>query len=113
MRISDWSSDVCSSDLGRRVEKGITSPSRQGNRLCDQRQFAVGESVELGDGALDRLGDRVRPEAELLRPDEGDVGDPHEAEQGPKVRLLAVAGDARSLTVEPAARFDQDRKSVV
>src|SRR3546814_1048845 len=83
MRISDWSSDVCSSDL------------------------------ELGDGALDRLGDRVRPEAELLRPDEGDVGDPHEAEQGPKVRLLAVAGDARSLTVEPAARFDQDRKSVV
>src|SRR3546814_8881433 len=48
---------------GRRVEKGITSPSRQGNRLCDQRQFAVGESVELGDGALDRLGDRVRPEA--------------------------------------------------
>src|SRR3546814_7078652 len=31
MRISDWSSDVCSSDLGRRAPQSSCSIARQGN----------------------------------------------------------------------------------
>src|SRR3546814_10383915 len=54
MRISDWSSDVCSSDLGVSKELGLDKPS--GNRSAVQRKYRVlaagAPSVDLADNKL-------------------------------------------------------------
>src|SRR3546814_9947299 len=51
MRISDWSSDVCSSDLGREVARFTLPRQARGGGLCVAdflRDFASGERDVLG-----------------------------------------------------------------
>src|SRR3546814_8353553 len=58
MRISDWSSDVCSSDLAQLFQRGHRAVQRRGNAAADQvaeaeavRQYGTGEAEDKG-GAL-------------------------------------------------------------
>src|SRR3546814_7829742 len=62
MRISDWSSDVCSSDLALRVYAGLDRPSldghlvlREGERMTRSDPQLLLDEVEAGD----QLGDGV------------------------------------------------------
>src|SRR3546814_10140520 len=48
MRISDWSSDVCSSDLASLVTRQIDTQELQ-LRLIDRQRFLLGISEERGD----------------------------------------------------------------
>src|SRR3546814_9914730 len=48
MRISDWSSDVCSSDLASLVTRQIDTQELQ-LRLIDRQRFLLGVSEERGD----------------------------------------------------------------
>src|SRR3546814_17144912 len=80
MRISDWSSDVCSSDLSGRVdhEQGI---SKAGNRRA--RQIAI---------ELAWLWLRHQPHSALSRWFQARVGD-----QRGRVRRIAIVSLARKL----------------
>src|SRR3546814_2482821 len=57
MRISDWSSDVCSSDLGlaigdaRKGRRRHAAPAREGLEHAVQHRLDGGEDVVLGDEA--------------------------------------------------------------
>src|SRR3546814_8560170 len=56
MRISDWSSDVCSSDLPRGVERVIgqhprTTGAFEGEQRFEHHRIAIGRAG--GDGGLD------------------------------------------------------------
>src|SRR3546814_10781490 len=87
MRISDWSSDVCSSDLGRLVAAGVDSgydlavarqarcrehgPARRGDLLV-RAAVAADVSADTGLAAqrravLDRADYRLRPHYRALR----------------------------------------------
>src|SRR3546814_19480284 len=64
MRISDWSSDVCSSDLGvhqdRRLDRGLHHHTQSSRRQpLIQNQFL--EDARLPPGLLDGRGHRVVP----------------------------------------------------
>src|SRR3546814_329150 len=73
MRISDWSSDVCSSDLpahrrrgiGRQVEpRGIRSDARKDAVVAQRHTFDLRRAGKRGEDGVDNLGDgarRVRP----------------------------------------------------
>src|SRR3546814_4376929 len=50
MRISDWSSDVCSSDLGREGHEQDDVLGRGGGRDAEDAFQAVDESGELSEG---------------------------------------------------------------
>src|SRR3546814_13953074 len=80
MRISDWSSDVCSSDLSGRVdhEQGI---SKAGNRRA--RQIAI---------ELAWLWLRHQPHSALSRWLQARVGD-----QRGRVRRIAIVADRKSV----------------
>src|SRR3546814_3307162 len=55
MRISDWSSDVCSSDLGKLFQFDVEPPRRRG--------AAIGErGAHVG-----KFGEHARQQAELLK----------------------------------------------
>src|SRR3546814_14527120 len=71
MRISDWGSDVCSSDLASRGEAQIVTDSSRA------RQERGDEIIDTADGALDPLTllwDRTRPALPIYRkqPDDPD-----------------------------------------
>src|SRR3546814_8864384 len=51
MRISDWSSDVCSSDLGKRPKQAVALLARR-----DPAQHFAARDVDLGDLVVPRLG---------------------------------------------------------
>src|SRR3546814_12675864 len=66
MRISDWSSDVCSSDLGQRIQLNAVRMLRR-PFSCDGEGGNLGHKKFLGDAKqtvcrdLKRLGHRVKP----------------------------------------------------
>src|SRR3546814_17509241 len=65
MRISDWSSDVCSSDLDQAVERGMGGgPDRQGPR--HQRAAVVGQQKPAA-AAVGGIGEDVDQAAALQR----------------------------------------------
>src|SRR3546814_14411855 len=71
MRISDWSSDVCSSDLMGMARKSLARSARPGLRrigMAQQRfHYEVNGSVlETGDEILD--GRQIRSSAQLAPP---------------------------------------------
>src|SRR3546814_11785601 len=74
MRISDWSSDVCSSDLLGRV--GIGEGHRQADAIGGLRQrVAVAEYDDVGVmGAVHRAGAQFRPDAGRFARDQREPG---------------------------------------
>src|SRR3546814_8417027 len=74
MRISDWSSDVCSSDLLGRV--GIGEGHRQADAIGGLRQrVAVAEYDDVGVmGAVHRVGAQFRPDAGRFARDQREPG---------------------------------------
>src|SRR3546814_15422212 len=64
MRISDWSSDVCSSDLACRLDRAVLRPAARGRRrgaAADRRQGGAARQVREAVGrraAGGDLGDR-------------------------------------------------------
>src|SRR3546814_764219 len=92
MRISDWSSDVCSSDLHRQRQPGIDrfedGVGGEGRRHVDDRGRRAGLGHRLGDGVEDRQVEMAG--AAFARRDTphhlGAVGD----------RLLRVEGSLRA-----------------
>src|SRR3546814_13099935 len=95
MRISDWSSDVCSSDLPR-VDPGL---ARGGE----------GVLARIGEQFLDRLPERLGRGQRILVGGMGNVG------LGREDRLLVGRGCAgrRRRQRHPVDRRGQDRKCVV
>src|SRR5688572_29041125 len=94
------------------------SPSREGFMMkwglparasSGERELIANEPVELRGRGGDGLGDGFGTEAELFGADEGDVVQPHEAEHGPQMRLLAVHRRGGAAAVEAAAGLDDDR----
>src|SRR3546814_11994436 len=65
MRISDWSSDVCSSDL-RDILRALDLENR-GRRLAVVIQFRIGEIGEDPDLTLARPGDQPLVDSQLER----------------------------------------------
>src|SRR3546814_14590958 len=60
MRISDWSSDVCSSDLALEGEDGVDAPDRlEGDRRDDERLAAARLRSDIGED--EELAPRMRP----------------------------------------------------
>src|SRR3546814_4566749 len=60
MRISDWSSDVCSSDLG--LAQAALRHARQAQRRVDD-QLLVADLYRVGSGALQYREGQSRPDA--------------------------------------------------
>src|SRR3546814_16094169 len=54
MRISDWSSDVCSSDLLHRAAVGLRLHRQLPARILERRANQRGERQRLGEQRLDR-----------------------------------------------------------
>src|SRR6516225_4266781 len=86
-------------------------------RRCPARCRGLGRLEEFGRSdrlpklrsrSDDRLLASIRPEGELLRPDERDIRDPHETQKSPKMRLLRIHRLGRTIAVEAAARLDDD-----
>src|SRR3546814_15457053 len=90
MRISDWSSDVCSSDLARALRLAFGQDQRA---LVDHRIEGAFDDLLIGDGALFDAGLR----AELL----DDLGDARAFARRP---LLVTIIEARLLLLAPADR---------
>src|SRR3546814_15230872 len=89
MRISDWSSDVCSSDLGARLVQA--AGQRLVERLDDERRLAAaGDAGDAGEGA-----ERNR-RIDLLQVVRGG------AEDADLLARVALAAQARYLDLAPA-----------
>src|SRR3546814_8188289 len=92
MRISDWSSDVCSSDLGHcslRLDEGhfLVAPSKPlGLVAADEACSVVPIDVPLPDGILPEV--RIHREIYRARPDIGGIA----RVQPPKLMSLGVLG---------------------
>src|SRR3546814_6444408 len=98
MRISDWSSDVCSSDLGRRLADALQAAD-EGDVDGDQVAGATGLDVALAELAAEAL-----QETDLLVA-EGDLalgGGRHlvGVEPGPGVARVAVDGGLQERSEE-------------
>src|SRR3546814_9381249 len=105
MRISDWSSDVCSSDLLQR-QKPVDEVDRAGtDGAADRAGIALDRVVEAVEGIGDRADDLLAtgmPEPALI---EGDGGRPPAIVRPLALGPIARGGDA-------AQRLhDRDRKS--
>src|SRR3546814_2169299 len=65
MRISDWSSDVCSSDLHRMLSSKIVPGSGRGHRpadrQCDRRPYAATACRHLAAAGICRFRDTLEP----------------------------------------------------
>src|SRR3546814_11885048 len=74
MRISDWSSDVCSSDLPAQIPSD--QPARHGANAPGQEHLRrhVGRGKRLDRGAIAPLGIPPLPERQFLRSEERRVG---------------------------------------
>src|SRR3546814_16221098 len=94
MRISDWSSDVCSSDLGRGHDV----------RHLDLRQ--VGQRIHAGN--LHRLVDAGRADVEGAAEDEGKTQDVVYL-----VRVIGPAGGDHPVVAHRLDVFRQARKGVL
>src|SRR3546814_14517486 len=84
MRISDWSSDVCSSDLRR------SRPTRRrAQMLC--RRAAHSDPADGGDGGLCRGDDRAAAQRDVGEPrSRGPARRPRSAANAPPLRALLV-----------------------
>src|SRR3546814_11996202 len=104
MRISDWSSDVCSSDLiVNRVAQAaerVDQPALL--RLCAAPHAAAGDFVDLLHGAVARLGDAAGEVAVALLDHRLD---PLPHFWGLRTGALEAAGDARG---DPAVGVHTD-----
>src|SRR3546814_4443492 len=95
MRISDWSSDVCSSDLGRHKEDRRSNDfrrARTGGRRCPQ--------------GVDRLSAAPHQESADCKSEEGCGGKNPDQLIDPSEELALVPGDA-----DANDAVDEDRKS--
>src|SRR3546814_16552714 len=104
MRISDWSSDVCSSDLILEQHLGLGNAAQAHGRLALADPQALGRSglgIAQGDEAADALLDAVveHPREDKVQPRDAAAGDPV---------LAAVQHIAVAALVGP-----RNRKSVV
>src|SRR3546814_15481899 len=100
MRISDWSSDVCSSDLMSRVEADRVIVDRMNNDRASPGDLRGGRT------AAERIGKQIGAKAEPL--EVGSDGQPSDQQQRHLVRHALsqlCVGQRRALL--------QDRKSVV
>src|SRR3546814_3084081 len=94
MRISDWSSDVCSSDLRRAREDPIDAAQRIGRRVVELL------SARDGDGYVFRVDLRLRPSPEatpIVLPVDAAISYYESTalgwEQAAFIRARAAAGD--------------------
>src|SRR3546814_4633641 len=95
MRSSDWRSDVCSSGLAQRLERG--KPLLHLSQLSPRDLVGLGTWPALVIGQIQQLADCVERKAQLERmPDEGQ----------PVELSIAIA----ALTALAPAWFRQDRK---
>src|SRR3546814_16704671 len=97
MRISDWSSDVCSSDLRLRAQVGAAADADLGRRAVDVHVVAA----RLPVGERDRAANAVEGEA---------LGEKAEEVQQQPERQL---GDAEQAQHAGGGRLEVDRKSDV
>src|SRR3546814_3223541 len=100
MRISDWSSDVCSSDLGRLRRRHHTQPLLQAG--------AVGSQADPLSEAVPLQGRKARPvrrrrHALALRPRSDRVG---QARQEPVGRRKGLASKTLDRTLAGARKFN-------
>src|SRR3546814_12686485 len=63
MRISDWSSDVCSSDLLEHIEDRAPASAKLGESLLDEPRGPLRPGIDIGPGERAGKG-RVRRQAE-------------------------------------------------
>src|SRR3546814_15698772 len=116
MRISDWSSDVCSSDLPYHVAASDALRSEEISH--DVQEFvlalegcevaAVGQFLPILDVTIVFLNQRARPEARL-------ASEPCDAGRYVHLRMAILAADI-IVVIEAKARSGgsgEDRKSVV
>src|SRR3546814_9009811 len=98
MRISDWSSDVCSSDLQRRAIappsalRAATSPwlRHREDRILAKRRLTRAVDVEFLARAI---GIRVRDEPQHRSGNIGGIGDAAEGEFGVEMVDIVLSGD--------------------
>src|SRR3546814_8101686 len=104
MRISDWSSDVCSSDLGCKAD-GFGMEIAPGNHVAiTKHQRIVGRSVGLDQQNLPRVTQLVEAGADHLRGAAQTIGVLHA-----QIVLTVTFADLR--TFEQGADRARDRKS--
>src|SRR3546814_12865758 len=92
MRISDWSSDVCSSDLRGWGGEGPADPQALVDRLSELRYVDDAGYAVMKSGALSRRGYGARRVAETLRADGIAEADREEA-QAQTARASRSSGD--------------------
>src|SRR3546814_18148622 len=68
MRISDWSSDVCSSDLAQTGEVGLSEITVTARKITENRQKAPASITVLESEALTTAGIKVPTDLEKLLP---------------------------------------------
>src|SRR3546814_17995954 len=67
MRISDWSSDVCSSDLSERVREAGKAADRKGADVAAQTKGKVGDGNERAEAAAAGSDDPLRAGLDSMR----------------------------------------------
>src|SRR3546814_2695682 len=79
MRISDWSSDVCSSDLERGAAPGLglhpDAPAHQFDDALGNRQAQAGAAIQAGGGGVGLAEGLEQPALRLLRDADAGVAD--------------------------------------
>src|SRR3546814_18707471 len=108
MRISDWSSDVCSSDLGRWCSRTAAWSERPG---LDHRCIGNGSPVAPPAGGV-RVAERVTERATNL-PRSGGAWNRQAVRLPPFSRLLHDPGENHVSFLKRNRRPAADRKSVV
>src|SRR3546814_12222923 len=105
MRISDWSSDVCSSDLSQRGAQRAALPAQFAAHAprCDPRQVAAARQFDAVVVAMVAVGHR---QVELARAAAAEFGADHVAEQAPVPQAAAVVG---KVPVHARLRSDERR----
>src|SRR3546814_14768746 len=104
MRISDWSSDVCSSDLVRR-----RGPGRITCRCIDPLRARGGDRAPGAGGLTDR---RQRPGALLARFRRHRAWNPGLASPDAAIQPWTVAGEAGGRSFRPQAALTAPRRLV-
>src|SRR3546814_14862372 len=96
MRISDWSSDVCSSDLKTLEEQGL---NRCGDKRLLPHQDDVPRIADRRDEDRDRADERIVPErrARLADQDQPDAAEGDERGTDRRARYPFVKHDRKSV----------------
>src|SRR3546814_6116108 len=100
MRISDWSSDVCSSDLQPNLENGAERRDLLGARLNDEGAVRVFGDLEQG-----------LPAEQADEPTIGDIADANRAVGVERDRGAVGEADGAPLTLHGHELAARDRKS--